>query len=78
MAERGFVKESKLKQAQEDDWYEKWWKAQNEKEAEIRRLTDIYNKALEEGKTKEEAITLAFSAEDALSGKLDKLFRKGA
>lgn len=78
MKKRGFVKESSLKQAQDDDWYEKWWEAQNAKEAEINRLTTIYNKALEEGKTKEEAITMAFSAEDALSGHLDKLFKKGA
>lgn len=78
MKSRGFVKESELKQNTSDDWYEKWWEAQNAKEEEIHRLTNIYKQALEEGKTKEEAITIAFSAEDALSGKLDKLFKKGA
>jgi hypothetical protein len=77
MEQRGFIKESKLKKAQEKDWYDKWWKAQNAKEEEIARLTAIYHEGLAKGLTKEEAITKAFTAEDALSGKLDTLFKNG-
>tara|TARA_R110002126_G_scaffold3131_2_gene17539 strand:+ start:615 stop:1076 length:462 start_codon:yes stop_codon:yes gene_type:complete len=76
MKERGFVKESEL--TADTEWYEKWWKVENEREAEINRLTTIYNNALAEGMTAEEACTMAFTAEDAISGKLDKLFKKGA
>jgi len=77
MKDRGFIKESDLKQATADDWYDKWWEVENAKEEEIQRLMEIYNNALSEGKTKEEAIAEAFTAEDCLSGHLDNLFKRG-
>lgn len=71
----GFIRESKLdKKKGQKDFVDKWLEAEFEKEREIARLTEIYEKAIAEGKSKEEAIAEAFSAEDALSGRLDKLF----
>jgi hypothetical protein len=78
MAEKGFIKESKLdKKKKTENFVDKWLEAEFAKEKEIARLTAIYDKAVAEGKTKEEAVALAFTAEDALSGKLEKLFTRG-
>ena len=78
MMEKGFIKESKLdKKKKTENYVDKWLEAEFQKEKEIARLTAIYNNAIAKGKTKEEAVALAFTAEDALSGKLEKLFIRG-
>jgi hypothetical protein len=75
MASMGFIRETKLdKKKGQKDFIDKWLEAEFAKEKEIARLTNIYEKAIAEGKSKEEAIAEAFSAEDALSGKLNNLF----
>lgn len=75
MRERGFVKESVLnKNNNHDDYFDHMLQLLSLREREIKRLTNIYNKALEDGLSEEEAIALAYNTEDALSGNLDKLF----
>ena len=78
MNSMGFIKESKLdKKRKTENFVDKWLEAEFAKEKEIRRLMKIYEDAMAEGKTQEEAVALAFTAEDALSGKLESLFTKG-
>ncbi len=75
MRERGFVKESELnRKHNHDNYFEHMQNLLRMREIEIARLTKIYNDALAEGKSPEEAIALAYNTEDALSGKLEKLF----
>jgi len=75
MREKGFVRESKLNEKHgRRDYVDHTMSLAKAREDEIRRLTNIYKDALAEGKTEEEAVALAFSAEDALSGKLQQLF----
>ena len=72
----GFVKESKLNRKRNDDnFVDNWLKAEMEREREAQRLIKIYKDALADGVPEEEAIALAFSAEDALSGKLEEIFK---
>ena len=75
MKSRGFVKESKLNERHNrDDYVDYQMQLAKHREEEINRLTNIYKDALAEGRTEEEAVALAFSTEDALSGKLQQLF----
>jgi hypothetical protein len=75
MKERGFVKESVLnKNNNHDDYFDYMLSLLSLREKEINRLTNIYNKALADGLSEEEAMAMAYNTEDALSGNLDKLF----
>ena len=75
MRKRGFVKESELvRKHGREDYVDYQMELAMAREEEIDRLTNIYKQALEEGKTQEEAVAIAFNTEDALSGKLQKLF----
>lgn len=75
MRSRGFIKESELNRKHKTDNYvDHLLQLANIREKEIERLTNIYKQAIADGKTKEEAVALAYNTEDALSGQLDKLF----
>lgn len=70
MESRGFVCEADLPKDRWDDAVTR----QKERVAIQDKCIETYTSALDSGKTKEEAVVEAFTAEDALSGKLDKAF----
>mgnify|MGYP003111034405 CR=1 FL=1 len=70
MESRGFVCEADLPKHRWDDAVE----AQKQRVEFQDKCIDTYTTALDNGKTKEEAVVEAFTAEDALSGKLEKAF----
>jgi hypothetical protein len=75
MRSRGFIKETELNRKHgRDDYFDHMQELLRIRELEIARLTKIYKDAVEEGKSPEEAIAMAYNTEDALSGKLEKLF----
>jgi len=77
MRERGFIKETELNRKHgRDDYFDHMQNLLRIRETEIARLTKIYNDALAEGKSPEDAVLLAYNTEDALSGKLERLFSK--
>jgi len=70
MESKGFVCEADLPKDRWDDAVS----AQKDRIEFQDKCIDTYTSALDNGKTKEEAVVEAFTAQDALSGKLDKAF----
>lgn len=67
---KGFVNEADLPKYHAEDK----WEAQKERVGEQNKLEDKYRSLVKSGKTKEEAVVETWTAEDALSGKLDQIY----
>ena len=72
MESRGFVCEADLPKDRWDTAVE----TQKRRVAEQDKNIETYTEALKSGKTKEEAVVEAFTARDAVSGKLDETWGK--
>ena len=72
MEKKGFVCEADLPQHYWEDLTEK----SKEKKFAQAKLVDTYKEKLDAGKTKEEAVAETFTAQDAISGKLDETFNE--
>ena len=72
MEKKGFVCEAGLPQHYWEDLTEK----SKEKKFAQSKLVDTYKEKLDAGKTKEEAVAETFTAQDAISGKLDETFNE--
>ena len=72
MENKGFVCEADLPKDRWDSAVE----TQKERVKEQDKNIETYTEALKSGKTKEEAVVEAFTAKDAVSGKLDKTWGK--
>ena len=72
MEKKGFVCEADLPQHYWEDLTEK----SKEKKFAQSKLVDTYKEKLDAGKTKEEAVAETFTAQDAISGKLDETFNE--
>lgn len=70
MKEKGFVCEADLK----DDWWQSKVDSRRAQVHEQEKYIQGYKKALDDGKTKEEAVSEVFNAQDAVSGKLEETF----